>query len=325
VNPPGDRPFADCWFLTGPTASGKSVLALPLAERLGCEIIALDSMTLYRGMDIGSAKPTADDRWRVPHHLLDVLDPSEPSSLAGYLKLARVAAKDIRERGKQPLFVGGTPLYLKACLRGMFEGPGADGTLRAELEVEAAVHGTPALHARLAEVDPKAASKILINDLRRIVRALEVYTLTGRPISEWQQEFDKPAVPPPKVACIVRPRGELRRRIAERVLEMLSAGWIDEAKRLFDRDPPPGREARQAVGYEEIAEHLAGNLGYEAMVEAITTRTRQFAKRQMTWFRHLEEITFFETSQQDDSKRLLEELVEFFSAGRGRSSPASPE
>jgi tRNA dimethylallyltransferase len=312
VTSTADQPFADCWFLTGPTASGKSALALPLAESLGCEIIALDSMTLYRGMDIGSAKPTADDQRRVRHHLLDVLDPSEPSSLADYLKRAKAAAEEIRSRGKQPLFVGGTPLYLKACLRGMFEGPGADADLRRRLEEEAEQIGVPALHARLAEIDPKAAERILVNDLRRIVRALEIYTLTGRPISEWQQEFDRPADPPPKVACIVRPREELRSRIVERVTAMMNAGWIEEAKRLFERDPPPGREARQAVGYGEIIEHLAGKMSFDELVETVTIRTRQFAKRQMTWFRHLEEIRFFETSEQDDPIRLLDALTEFF-------------
>ena len=141
--PPGDRPFADCWFLTGPTASGKSAVALPLAEELACEIVALDSMTLYRGMDVGSAKPSLADQKRVPHHLLDVLDPSEPSSLADYLRRAKSAVADIRTRGKQPLFVGGTPLYLKACLRGIFEGPGADAKLRAALHVQPLHRWTP--------------------------------------------------------------------------------------------------------------------------------------------------------------------------------------
>jgi tRNA dimethylallyltransferase len=314
VTAAGGRPFGDCWFLTGPTAGGKSAVALPLAERLGCEIIALDSMTLYRGMDVGSAKPTLDDQRRVRHHLLDVLDPSEPSSLADYLDRATAAAADVRSRGMRPLFVGGTPLYLKACLRGMFKGPGADVDLRRRLEEEAERVGVPALHERLAEVDPKAATKILVNDLRRIVRALEVYTLTGRPISDWQQEFDRPADPRPKTACIVRPREELRRRIANRVVAMLEVGWIEEARDLFARDPPPGREARQAVGYKEIDDYLAGRISVNELVETITIRTRQFAKRQMTWFRHLEEITCFETSEQDDPARLLAALMDFFAS-----------
>lgn len=313
-------PFDDCWFLTGPTASGKSAVALDLAESLGCEIIALDSMTLYRGMDIGSAKPSADDQRRVRHHLIDVLDPSESSSLADYLRRAEDAAADIRSRGKQPLFVGGTPLYLKACLRGMFEGPGADAELRARLEAEAAEFGVPALHAKLERVDPKAAERILVNDLRRIVRALEIHQLTGTPISEWQQEFAKPADPPPKVACILRPREELRRRIADRVLAMLNAGWIDETRALFARNPPPGREARQAVGYKEIAEHLAGGMSFDEMVELITIRTRQFAKRQMTWFRHLEELQVFETSEAEPHDGLVARLAEFFRSVVGIAS-----
>jgi tRNA dimethylallyltransferase len=195
-----------------------------------------------------------------------------------------------------------------------------DVDLRRRLEEEAHQIGTPALHQRLTEVDPKAGQRILVNDLRRIVRALEIYTLTGKPISDWQQEFDNPADPRPKVACLVRPREEIRRRIAERTQAMFAAGWIEEARQLFARTPPPGREARQAVGYEEIAEHLAGTMTFEQLVENVTIRTRQFAKRQMTWFRHLEELQFFETSEHDDPGRLTQGLVEFFSASAGGKS-----
>lgn len=309
------------WFLTGATASGKSRVAIELAERLGAEIIAMDSMTLYRGMDIGTDKPSAADRARVRHHLIDVLDPSESASLDQYLKWAESAVNEIRSRGKQPLFVGGTPLYLKACLRGIFEGPPADPVLREELQREAETKGVDKLHERLRFVDPKAAEKILPGDLRRIIRALEVHEKTGRPISDWQQEFDKPADPKPAVACIVRSRAERRRRIDERVPLMIAAGWIDEVQQLIAPDRPPlSRVASQAVGYEEIIEHLAGRLSLDATVGLIQTRTRQFSKRQMTWFRHIEECTFFETSENEPFELLLERLTSFFENRRSQSS-----
>lgn len=316
------------WFLTGATASGKSRVAIELAERLHAEIIAMDSMTLYRGMDIGTDKPTITDRARVRHHLVDVLDPSESASLDQYLKWAGSAVHEIRSRGKTPLFVGGTPLYLKACLRGIFEGPPADVDFRERLEKEAKATGVESLHERLRIIDPKAAGKILPGDLRRIIRAMEVHQKTGRPISDWQQEFDKSADPRPAVACIVRSREERRRRIDERVPHMLAAGWIDEVRRLTAPDRPPlSRVAAQAVGYEEIIEHLAGRLSLDEMVGLIQTRTRQFSKRQMTWFRHIEECTFFETSEEEPFESLLNRLTSFFEKHPIKSSiqPLAPE
>jgi tRNA dimethylallyltransferase len=304
----------ECWFLTGPTAGGKSAVAIEVAQKLDAEILALDSMTLYRGMDVGTAKPSAEDRLKVPHHLLDLLDPSESSSVAWYLKQAEAAAREVLGRGKKPLFVGGTPLYLKACLRGLFDGPPADPAFRAELEHDAKESGTPALHARLAAIDPLAASRILPGDLRRIVRALEVHRATGVPISDLQRQFETPADPAPKVACIVRPRLELRARIAERVYAMLASGWIDEVERLWNRKPGPGREARQAVGYFEISEHLAGNLDAAQMHEQIVIRTRQFSKRQMTWFRHIAECRLVETSDAEEQSALAERVCRLLTA-----------
>lgn len=305
---------SNSWFLTGPTASGKSAIAAEMALRLDAEIIAMDSMTLYRGMDIGTDKPSRDDRARVHHHLVDVLDPWESASVEWYLRLAEEAAGAIHDRGKRPLFVGGTPLYLKACLRGLFGGPAADPELRQSLEAEAARIGTSVLHQRLAEVDPKAAAKILPGDLRRIVRALEVFHHTGRPISDWQREFDKPASPAPPVACIVRPRPERHRRINARVLAMLGAGWMEEVRRLLaaETERHPSRVARQAVGYQEIIDHLEGRLDFNDMVERIQTRTRQFCKRQMTWFRHIEECVFFETTDAEPTAVFIDRLADWF-------------
>lgn len=313
-----------CWFLTGPTASGKSSLALSVAERAGAEIVAMDSMTLYRGMDIGTDKPTAEARARVPHHLLDLFDPSESASLDRYLDLAEEAVGEIRARGRQPLLVGGTPLYLKACLRGIFAGPPADPAFRQRLTQEAQAFGTQALHQRLAEVDPASARTIQPGDLRRIIRALEVLDKTGRPISEWQQEFDRPARPAPPVACLVPTREDRHRRINQRVVDMLAQGWVDEVRQLLSRDPAPGKVALQAVGYEEIINFLNGSLGEAELAERIQTRTRQLSKRQMTWFRHIEECVFFPLEELGDHDQAVEKLLRFFRTATSQIDPDSP-
>lgn len=290
--------FADALILTGPTGGGKTALALALADRVGGEIVAMDSMTVYRGMDVGTAKPTAEDRARVRHHLLDVLDPWESANVAWWLDRAAAAGRDARSRGKRPVFVGGTPFYLKALLHGLFPAPPADEALRRRLEGEAETLGNPALHARLAAVDPKAAARLHPNDVRRVVRALEVYALTGRPISAFQQTWDTPGFtdspaagpPPADIPCVALdlPRGELYDRIDRRVTAMLAAGWVEEARRLQELPRPLSREAAQALGYKEWFAHLAGTgPGWAETVRLIQTRTRQFAKRQLTWFRHL--------------------------------------
>jgi tRNA dimethylallyltransferase len=276
--------------LTGATASGKSALALRIAETCAAEIIALDSMTLYRRMDIGTAKPSPADRRLVAHHLIDVLDPAEEASVAWWLERALAAAADIAARGKRALFVGGTGLYLKALLFGLFEGPGADPAVRRRLEAEAsAPGGLDSLWRRLQEVDPTAASRLHANDLRRVVRALEVWEATGRPLSSWQTEWKEeggPASPLP-VFWLDPPRADLHRRINRRTLEMLARGWLDEARSLLELRPPPGPTASQAVGYRELFEHLRGERTLAEATERIQARTRQFAKRQVTWFRHL--------------------------------------
>jgi len=281
-------------ILTGPTASGKSAVALELAERIGGELVAMDSMTLYRGMDIGTAKPNAADRARVPHHLLDAFDPWESATVAWWLAAADAACAAIAARGKVAIFVGGTPFYLKSLLHGLFPGPPADSLLRSRLEAEVEAGGRVALHARLAAVDERTAARLHPNDVRRVVRALEVFELTGRPISSWQTTWDTAAfagdspqaVPAPIPAVrLDLPREELYRRIDARVLGMMEAGWLDEAKRL--RESPMSREAAQALGYRELFDHLHGHTPWNETVALIQTRTRQFAKRQLTWFRHL--------------------------------------
>lgn len=310
--------FANALILTGPTACGKTALALEIAERIGAEIVALDSMTVYRGMDIGTAKPTAAEQARVRHHLIDVLDPWESLTVAWWLAEAEKACADIVSRGKRPLFVGGTPFYLKALLFGLFDGPPGDPAVRTALETEAEGVGKEALHARLAVVDPKTAARLHVNDVRRVVRALEVHTLTGKPISAWQQTWDTPAFaespesapPPARIPAVVLelPREVLYDRINRRVDAMIAAGWLDEVRRLHELPRPLSREARQALGYGELLAHLEASTGPvpAACVELIRTRTRQFAKRQLTWFRHLPQLVPVNSGASDTLGRVLD-------------------
>ncbi|MBL8823496.1 MAG: tRNA (adenosine(37)-N6)-dimethylallyltransferase MiaA [Planctomycetia bacterium] len=275
--------FECCLILTGPTASGKSAVALQLAKTFQTEIISMDSMTIYRGMDIGTAKPSEQEQKEIPHHLIDVLDPWEKSSVAWWLTQARSIAEKILARGKCPIIVGGTPLYLKAIRYGLFEGPEIDPAIRADLETRTNVE----LHQQLSEVDQAAAQRIHLNDHKRLVRALEVYLSTGQTITHWQQQFDqqpKPRSVP--VFCIEVDRQELYRRIEARIDSMMQSGWLDEVQRLLSLPQPLSREASQAAGYRELIEHLQGKCNLDEAVVAIKTRTRQLAKRQLTWFRH---------------------------------------
>jgi tRNA dimethylallyltransferase len=286
--------FHDALILSGPTGSGKSRLALELAERLGAEIVSMDSMALYRGMDIGTAKPSAEDRRHVPHHLLDVLDPWESASVAWWLEQAGHRCQEIRERGHRPLIVGGTPLYLKALLYGLFAGPPADEALRRRLTEEAAQAGPVTLHERLARVDPASAARLHPNDVRRIIRALEVWELTGQPLSAWQTQWRaEPAPGPgeglPRVLWLDLPRALLYERIDARVRRMLYQGLIEEVRALRQLPRSLSREASQALGYKEMFDYLDGRAHLEETIQRIQTRSRQFAKRQLTWLRHLKQ------------------------------------
>ena len=275
--------FDSCLILTGPTGSGKSALALRWAEDHHGEIISMDSMTLYRGMDIGTAKPSLETLARVPHHLIDCLDPWEGASVAWWLAEAARAVTDIQHRGKRPIIVGGTPLYLKAMIFGLFEGPPEDPALRARLEALSAEE----LQAQLREVDAKAAARLHVNDHKRLVRALEVYLQTGQTLSALQQQFEAtPRERPFPILCIDWPRAELYRRINQRVDEMLAAGWLEETRRLLALPQPLSRQAAQAAGYAELIAHLRGECTLVEAIDRIKTRTRQLAKRQLTWFRH---------------------------------------
>jgi tRNA dimethylallyltransferase len=293
--------FRHALILTGPTGAGKTDLGIALAEQLGAEIVCMDSMTLYRGLNIGTAKPGPDERRRVPHHLIDVLGPWESASVAWWLEQAAACCRDIEQRGRHVLFVGGTPLYLKALLHGLFDGPPADPAIRQRLSEEAEHLGSSALHGRLTHVDPVSSARLHPNDLRRIIRALEVWELTGRPISDWQQQWggatppqdQSPLTPDPRpltpVLCLDVPRTELYARIDTRVRHMVDGGLVDEVRALRQLPRPLSREARQALGYKEMFDHLDGQATLEETITRIQTRTRNFAKRQLTWFRHLPE------------------------------------
>jgi tRNA dimethylallyltransferase len=280
-------------ILTGPTGSGKTSLAVEIAEYLGAEIVSMDSMALYRGMDIGTAKPSVEDRRRVPHHLIDVLEPWESANVAWWLDHATRACREIEARRRRVLIVGGTPLYLKALLYGLFDGPPADDALRERLTREAEREGAGKLHERLARVDPLSAARLHPNNVRRIIRALEVAELTGRPISSWQTEWnaaaaDSPEKPQlPTVPWLDVPRALLYERIDARVLSMFEVGLVEEARRLRSLARAPSREAAQGLGYKEVFAHLDGRTSLDETTQRVQTRTRNFAKRQITWFRHL--------------------------------------
>lgn len=285
-------PFRNALILTGPTGAGKTSLGIELAQRLGAEIVSMDSMAVYRGMDIGTAKPTAEERRAVPHHLIDVLDPWESGNVAWWLDRAAACCRDIEGRGRRVLFVGGTPLYLKALLRGLFSGPPADESLRRRLVEEAGRSGSAGLHERLARVDAVTAGRVHPHDLRRIVRALEVWELTGRPMSAWQTQWtreEKPLAAWPRALWLDLPRAELYARIDARVRAMFAQGWVDEARALRGLGRLLSREASQALGYKEVFAYLDGRAGEEETITLVQTRSRQFAKRQLTWFRHLPE------------------------------------
>ncbi len=278
----------DCWFLTGPTASGKTSVGLALAQLIGAEIISLDSMAVYRGMDIGTAKPTGHQRSLVPHHLIDIVEPTEDFSLSRYVDAAQAKIRQIRARGNEVLFVGGTPLYLKALLRGMFHGPSADWAFRRQVHREARVAGIEVLHERLKLVDPLSAARLHPHDTRRIIRALEVHKLTGEPISHRQLQFDEVS-DAQRVFVLDWPRDQLGSRIDQRVEGMFDAGLVEEVQHLLERYHRLSRTATQAVGYRETIEFVAGGLTRLEAIQRTRARTRRFARRQLTWFRSLPE------------------------------------
>ncbi|MDQ6418112.1 tRNA (adenosine(37)-N6)-dimethylallyltransferase MiaA [Paenibacillus sp. LHD-117] len=292
------RPKQPLLVLIGPTAVGKTALSLTLAKQWNAEIISGDSMQVYRGMDIGTAKLPLADREGIPHHLIDICDPEEPYSAADFQAGAREAINAISARGKLPFIVGGTGLYIESlCYDYQFADNGSDELFRAEQEAFATAHGAEALHAKLSEVDPEAARRLHPNDLRRVIRALEVFHLTGQTFSDQQAGQKKES---PFELCIIglsMDRAVLYRRIEQRIDEMLEQGLEDEVKRLLARELSPHAVPMQALGYKEIADYLNGNCSYEAAVERLKRDTRRFAKRQLSWFRHMKDIHWFDAGE----------------------------
>ena len=303
--------------LVGPTASGKTEASLELARRLGAEMVLVDSMTVYRGMDVGTAKPGPDARAEVPHHLIDVADPTEPFSVARFQRLARAAVRGIASRGRLPLLVGGSGLYFRAVVDDL-EFPGTDPGLRALLQTEGRALGPEKMHARLAELDPDAAARIDPENLRRSVRALEVAALTGRPFSSFSSAWDR--YPPERVvaAGLRLPSDLLRARIEARVGRMLEGGLVEEARALLDLGFGPFLTASQAIGYLEIVRHLEDRLTLEEAAREIVRRTRALARRQMAWFRRDPRIRWFDVDEEGPPVDEIEEYLRGAAPGRGR-------
>jgi len=295
--------------LIGPTAVGKSAIAIQVAERLGAEIISCDSMAVYRGLDIGTAKPDPRERQRVPHHLIDVVDPADNFTVADYQHQVRRLIKTIQERGRLPLLAGGTGLYYQAVVDDYNFFP-VESLLpvRRELEMLCTQNGLEALFARLLEVDPDYAAKVGSNDRKRIIRALEVYELTGQAFSSLQTSrgdtYHLAAV------GLYLERDLLNSRIEARVEGMIRAGLVDEVIRLRAHGLGDGLNAMQALGYKQVVAYLEGRFTHEQMVEAIKTETRRFAKRQYTWFKKDKRITWLDVAAYDDTQTLAAKICE---------------
>jgi tRNA dimethylallyltransferase len=285
------QPQTPLLVILGPTASGKSALALAVAERIaGAEVLSVDSMQVYRGMDIGTAKPTPAERARVRHHLIDLVEADEPFTVARFVELADAVIADAARRGVPLILTGGTPLYYKALFDGLFNGPGADASIRDRLRTLS----NDELHRRLIEADPAAASRIHANDTRRLVRALEVYELTGKPISSLQSEWESPTRRHhARWIGLMWDRDALNRRINARVKAMIAAGWLDETRSLLSRYGSLSPTAAEATGYRELIEHLNGQTSLDDAIEQIKIATRQLARRQMKWFRRFPDVRWF--------------------------------
>ena len=293
-------------LILGVTASGKGRAAFDLARQIGAEIISIDSMKVYRRMDIGTAKPPKEARQGVECHLVDVVEPSESFSVGAFLELAHQAIDEVKGRGKPIIAVGGTALYIKALLYGLFDGPGSDEQIRTRLRRQQESEGLEGLYRRLRSVDPAAAERIHPNDSKRIIRALEVFELTGKPISELQKQFE--AEKPQHGWTIVGLRSEKTdagRRINQRVKKMLAAGLVDEVRALLAEEKPLSKQARCAIGYAEIIDHLQGQTTLEEAAELIKKNTRRLAKGQRTWFKTFRDVNWLDITLDEPPEQVL--------------------
>lgn len=301
-------------FLMGPTASGKTDLAMAISEHLPVELISVDSALVYRGLDIGSAKPTPEELALYPHRLIDICDPAESYSAGRFREDALAAMAEISAAGKIPLLVGGTMLYFRALLHGMAEMPEADPEFRAEIEARAAKEGWPALHRELAAIDPELAAELHPNHSVRIERALEVYHLSGKTMTQLRAEQQRDALVDKyrvqQLAIVPRDRAILHERIAQRFERMLANGFIQEVEGLRARgDLHEDLPAIRAVGYRQVWQYLAGELDYDQMVEAGTAATRQLAKRQLTWLRRWPDVSYIHAQDDGGKIRKIDEML----------------
>ena len=304
--------------IIGATATGKSALALALAEELGGEIVNADALQVYRGFDIGTAKPSHADRARVPHHLIDILDPHETYSAGEFARRAREAIAGIERRGKVPIVVGGSGLYQRALFAGISPVPQGDTKVRRELRQRLQDEGLGALRAELARLDPRTAARLSAGDTQRVLRALEVAIVSGRPLSSWiaEQPFGSQGIAAIRVGLTL-PRSILYDQIAGRVVRMIEAGWREEVAGLLRRGLSPELPAFQAIGYRQLVRHLEGDGSLEQAAAEIVRETRRFAKRQETWFRKEPDITWFPA--QELERRIAGVLDHAKSRGCGRA------
>lgn len=300
----------DIVFLLGCTGSGKGEVGRLVGRRLGAEIISVDSMKVYRGMNIGTAKPSDAARQEVPHHVIDVVDSHEAYSVADFVRQAEAAAVGITARDRRVLAVGGTGLYIKSLSEGLFDGPGANIEVRGALQARAKSESPAALHAELCGVDPEAGARIHPRDERRIVRALEVFELTGRPISALQEQWDCGRT---KHRCtflgLRRTLDDQSRRTNARVGRLVAMGWAAEVRQLLDDPRGWSRSARQALGYPEMSEHVAGRLPLAEAIEKIKISTRRFAKSQRTWFKRFRETRWLDVGAEEPAESVAERVV----------------
>jgi len=296
----------DMVLILGVTASGKGRLAFELAEQTDAEIISIDSMKVYRRMNIGTAKPPPQARQRIRYHLIDVVEPSESFSVGRFLDLAYEAIEQIKHRSRKIIAVGGTALYIKALLYGLFEGPGNDENIREQLKQQAQTDGLQQLYSELGEIDPAAAERIHPNDSKRIIRALEVYRLSGKPISQLQQQFN--AENPRQNWTIIglrRERSEENTRINKRVKKMIDEGLVDEVRDLLAEKKLLSKQARCAIGYAEIINYLNGNTNLEDAIELIKKNSRRLAKNQRTWFRSFKNVNWLDIEPQQPDEKIF--------------------
>jgi tRNA dimethylallyltransferase len=281
------------WVIVGPTAVGKGEVGFELAKRTGAEVISADSMKIYRGLDIGTAKPSVEKRKQVVYHFIDWVEPDQLYSAAQFAEEARRKIREIRKRGKKVLVVGGTGLYIRALTQGLFLGPPANPELRQKLREKKEKYGQDFLYQELKKIDPEAAEKIHPHDWIRLCRALEVFSLTGKPISFWQKQGDYPKIENEFIICgLLREKESLNQRIEQRVDQMIEQGLVEEVKKIISRGYQENLPALQALGYKEIIGYLKGRYSLKEAIKKIKRRTKLFSKRQLTWFSKMEKISW---------------------------------